>query len=171
MLQGKSLVDWKIHLNFTFHRMKKGSLLKNLFLYYLIGAIVLLLGAMVDIYEWRWIFDVRVCKSWVCTKLPSYVSLIHFNSTCFWQFLVVMGQTQFYRTSNKLEHYFSNIERTQMCSSIGDRTQTPYFWFRTIEHQTSNLIGRSLYLLNYSSNWLKHHFYEHWTNSNVFIYW
>ena len=53
MLQGKNLVDWKIHLNFTFHRIKEGSLLKNLFLYYLIGAIVLLLGAMVDIYEWR----------------------------------------------------------------------------------------------------------------------
>ena len=32
----------------------------------------------------------------------------------------VMGQTPFYRT--------------QMYSSIGDRTQTPYFWLRTLEH-------------------------------------
>ena len=31
---------------------------------------------------------------------------------------------------------FSNIERTWTCSSIGDRTRTPYFWLRTNEHRT-----------------------------------
>ena len=35
---------------------------------------------------------------------------------------LVMGRTAFFRTSIKLEHHFSNIERTRMCSSIGDRT-------------------------------------------------
>ena len=78
--------------------------------------------------------------------------------------LLVMGWTQFYRTS-----FFKH--RTQICSSIGNRTRTPYFWLRTIEHRTSNLIGLSLDLLNYSSNWLEHHFFEHRTNLNVFIYW
>ena len=51
--------------------------------------------------------------------------------------ILVMGRTPFYRTSNKLEHHFSNIERTQTCSYIGDRTKTPYyFWLRTIEDGT-----------------------------------
>ena len=50
--------------------------------------------------------------------------------------LVVMGRTPFYRTSIELEHHFSNIERTHTCSSIGDRTRTPYFWLRTNEHPT-----------------------------------
>ena len=27
-----------------------------------------------------------------------------------------------------------------MCSSIGNRTRTPYFWLWTIEHQTSNIV-------------------------------
>ena len=71
----------------------------------------------------------------------------------------------------KLEHYFLNIEWICTCSSIGDRTRTSYFWLRTNEHRTLNLIGLSLNLLNYSSNWLEHHFFEHRTNSNVFIYW
>ena len=65
----------------------------------------------------------------------------------------------------------SNIKRTQTCSSIGDQTRTPYFWLRTNEHCTLNLIRLSLDLLNYSSNWLKHHFLEHRSNSNMFIYW
>ena len=82
-----------------------------------------------------------------------------------------MGRTPFYRTSIELENHFSNIERTRTCSSIGDRTRTPFFWLRTNEHRTSNLIRLSLNLLNYSSNWLEHHFFEHRTNSNVFIYW
>ena len=73
---------------------------------------------------------------------------------------LVMCQTPFYWTSNELEH-------VHLCH----RTRTPYFWLRTIEHRTSNLIQSSLHLLNYSSNWLEHHFFEHRTNSNVFILW
>ena len=55
-----------------------------------------------------------------------------------WNFenFLVMGQTPFYRTSNELKHHFSNIERTRTCSSIGDRTLTPYFWLRIIEIRT-----------------------------------
>ena len=78
-------------------------------------------------------------------------------------------------SSNWLEHHFLNIERTRTTffehrtNSIGDRTGTPYFWLRTNKHRTLNLIGLSLDLLNYSSNGLKHHFFEHWTNSkNIF---
>ena len=63
-----------------------------------------------------------------------------------------MGQTPFYRASNELEHHFSNIERTRICSSINDRTPTPEFWLRTNGHQTSNL---HLDLLNYSLNKLE----------------
>ena len=44
---------------------------------------------------------------------------------------VVMGRTLFYRPLNELEHHFSNIQRTQTCSFIDDRTQTPKFWLRT----------------------------------------
>ena len=83
--------------------------------------------------------------------------------------------------SDRLNTILSNNERTetsffehwttQTCSFIGDRTRTPFFWLRTNEHRTSNLIRLSLNLLNYSSNWLEHHFFEHRTNSNVFIYW
>ena len=47
-----------------------------------------------------------------------------------------------------IEHQFSNIERTRICSSTGHRTRTPYFWLWTIEHPTSNLMGPSLDLLN-----------------------
>ena len=66
--------------------------------------------------------------------------------------LLVMGRTPFYRTSIELEHHFSNIERTRTCSFVGDRTRTPYFWLRTIEHRTLNLIELSLHELNHSSN-------------------
>ena len=31
----------------------------------------------------------------------------------------------------KLLIIFPNIERTQMCSSFGNQTQTPYFWLQT----------------------------------------
>ena len=41
-----------------------------------------------------------------------------------------MGQTPFYRTSNELEHHFSNIERTRTCSFIVDRTRIPEFWLQ-----------------------------------------
>ena len=64
----------------------------------------------------------------------------------------MMSRTPFYQTLNELEHHFSNIERTQTCSSIGDRTQTSLFWLRMIENRTSNLIGLSLDLLNYLLN-------------------
>ena len=51
-------------------------------------------------------------------------------------FLVVMGRTPFYRTSKELEHHISNIVQTWTCSSIGDNTQTPYFWHWTNDHRT-----------------------------------
>ena len=85
--------------------------------------------------------------------------------------LLVMGRTPFYRTSIELEHHFSNIERTQTCSFVDDRTRTPYFWLRTIEHRTSNLMGPSLDLLNCLTNRLEHQFFVHRTNSNAFIFW
>ena len=65
----------------------------------------------------------------------------------------------------------SNIERTPTFSSIVDRTRPPYFWLRMNKHQTSNLIGLSLDLLNFSLNWLEHHFFKHRKDLNVFIYW
>ena len=52
-----------------------------------------------------------------------------------------------------------------------------YWWsnsnilFLALNKRTSNLIGLSLDLLNYSSNWLEHHFFEHRMILNVFIYW
>ena len=85
--------------------------------------------------------------------------------------MIVMGPTPFNRTLNELEHHFSTIEPTRTCSSIGDRTQTSYFGLRMNERQISNLIGLSLDLQNYSLNSLKHHYFEHPTNSKVFIYW
>ena len=59
-------------------------------------------------------------------------------------YFLVMGRTPFYWTSIELEHHFSKIEWTRTCSFVNDRTRTPYFWLRTIEHQTSNLIGLSI---------------------------
>ena len=79
--------------------------------------------------------------------------------------------------SDGLNTILSNIEltltlffehRTWTCSYIGHRTWTPYFWLWTNEHPTSNPKGISLDLLNYSSNWLKHHSFKHLTNSNLF---
>ena len=35
-----------------------------------------------------------------------------------------------------LSIHILNIEQTQMCSSFGNRTRTPYFWLRMIEHRT-----------------------------------
>ena len=64
---------------------------------------------------------------------------------------LVMGRTPFYRTSIELEHHFLNIERTWLCSSIGNRTRTRYFGLRMNKHRTSTLIGLSLDLQNYSS--------------------
>ena len=70
---------------------------------------------------------------------------------------------------NKLKRHFSNIERTQMCSFLGDQTRTPYFLLWTKEHWLSNLIKLSLDSLKYSSNSLEHHFFEHWMNLNSSI--
>ena len=42
-------------------------------------------------------------------------------------------------TSVESNTILSNIEQTRtlfFCSSIGDRTRTPYFWLRTYEHRT-----------------------------------
>ena len=55
---------------------------------------------------------------------------------------VVMGRTLFYRPLNELEHHFSNIQRTQTCSSIDDRTRTPKFWLQMNGHRILNLKGR-----------------------------
>ena len=84
---------------------------------------------------------------------------------------LVIRRTPFYRTSNEVEHYFSNIEQTWTNSSTGDRTLIAYFWLRTIEQWTSNLIGLSLDLLiNYSLNFLEHHFSNiEWTRTYLSI--
>ena len=63
-----------------------------------------------------------------------------FSARANFSFFLVMGRTPFYRTSIELEHHFSNIERTRTCSFVDDRTRTPYFWLRTIEHRTSNIV-------------------------------
>ena len=54
------------------------------------------------------------------------------NCSEFHYFILEMGQTPFYQTSNELEHQF--FEQSRMCSSIGDQTQTPYLWLQTNEH-------------------------------------
>ena len=43
-------------------------------------------------------------------------------------------------SSNRLEHCFSNTERTWTCLASGNRTWTPCFWLQTIQHQTSNIV-------------------------------
>ena len=68
------------------------------------------------------------------------------------KYWLVMGRTPFYWTLIELEHHFLNIEQTRTCSS------NTLFWLWTIEHRTSNLLVLSLYLLNYSPNWLEHIF-------------
>ena len=72
-----------------------------------------------------------------------------------------MGRPPFHRTSNKLEHHFSNIEQTRTCSSIGDWTGTPYFLLWTNENWTLNLIGFSLNIFT------KLNFFEHRTCSSI----
>ena len=59
-----------------------------------------------------------------------------------------MNSNIIFWTSNKLEHIHL----------FDDWTWTPYFWLGTKKkHRASNLIRLSLDLLNYPSNWLKHH--------------
>ena len=70
-------------------------------------------------------------------------SLYHWNK--YQRVLIIIFATQSSDVlntilSNKLEHHFSNIERTQTCSSIGDRTRTPYSWLWTIAHRTFNIV-------------------------------
>ena len=69
----------------------------------------------------------------------------------------------------------SNIERTRT-SFFQHQTNSNVFicWrsnsntlFFASDERTSNLIGHSLDLLNYSSNRLEHHFLEHLMNSNI----
>ena len=81
----------------------------------------------------------KLLKSWfVEVELSPVIQVAHFDSTLlFWVkvgYSLVMCRTPFYRTSIELEHHFSNIERTQTCSSIGNRTWTPYFWLQNIEY-------------------------------------
>ena len=71
--------------------------------------------------------------------------------------------------SNELEHHFSNIERIWTCSSIDDQIRTPEFWPRTNRHRTQKAFYY-LDLRSYSSNRLENHFFEHWTDSKVFIF-
>ena len=61
-----------------------------------------------------------------------------------------------YRTRNEFEYHFSNIEQAPTYSFVVNQTRTPYFF--ASKERTSNLIGPSLDLLNYSSNRLEHRF-------------
>ena len=78
--------------------------------------------------------------SYNTTEQVSVANFCHFVLKPKMNLLKVMGQTPSYRTSIKLEHHFSIIERTQTCAFVHDRTRTPYFWLRTIEHRTSNIV-------------------------------
>ena len=82
-----------------------------------------------------------------------------------------MGQILFCRRSKELESWTSFLERWKNSNVF------IYWWsnsntlFLALNKWTSNLIELSIYLLNYLSKWLGHHFFEHRRNSNVFIYW
>ena len=47
----------------------------------------------------------------------------------------------------KLEYYFSNIERIQTCSSIGDQIQTSYFGFEQTNIEPNRAFTRFTKLL------------------------
>ena len=53
-------------------------------------------------------------------------------------------------SSNWLEHHFTNSEWSRTCSSIENRTRTPYFRIRTIKYRTSNIV-RPITKINWSS--------------------
>ena len=59
-----------------------------------------------------------------------------------------MGRTPFYRTSNKLKHVHQLVIKLKHT----------IFCFERTKNRTSNLIGLSLDLLNYSTKWLEHHY-------------
>ena len=52
-----------------------------------------------------------------CNDKQIYVKLVKILV-----FMLVMGRTPFHQTLDQLEYHFLNIERTLMCSSIGDQT-------------------------------------------------
>ena len=92
---------------------------------------------------------------------------------------LVMGQTTFYWTSNKLEHHFWKIKRTRT-SFLEHRTNSNtfiYWWSNSnnsilaSKDQTSKIEHErpSLDLLNYPSNILEHDFFKHWTDLNVLV--
>ena len=119
-------------------------------------------------------FDITPALQWFWTskiEINSINKAMYLSFTMKHCYLLVMGRTAFIKHRTNLSIIFQTSKGFRMFSSISDRTQTPYFWLQTIEHRTSNLIGLSLDLLNYSSNWLQHHFFEHQTNLNLFIYW
>ena len=47
----------------------------------------------------------------------------------------------------------------------------PYFLLQTNKHKTSKFVEPIISLLNYSSDRLEHHIFEHQTNSNLFMFW
>ena len=55
-----------------------------------------------------------------------------------------MGRTPFYRTSNKLKHQFSNIERTKTCSSVSNQTRPPFSWLWTLDSSPDFLITHEI---------------------------
>ena len=56
------------------------------------------------------------------------------EKNCIWK----LGQKRRLQTESNIN--FLNMERTWMCSLIGKRIRTSYFWLRTIEHRTSNIV-------------------------------
>ena len=85
-------------------------------------------------------------------KLPLHISSIKWMRSIDAAFVVTL-MCLWFQPTNKVE---------------ADRLTLTY---RTNVHWTLVLIRPSLDLVNYSSNRLKHHFFEHWSESNVFIFW
>ena len=56
------------------------------------------------------------------------------EKNCIWK----LGQKR--RLQTELNINFLNIDRIWTCSFIGKRIRTSYFWLRTIEHRTSNIV-------------------------------
>ena len=89
---------------------------------------------MIELKHLNFGFELTDIKHWIEPKRPS-LDLLKYSS-------------------NRLEHHFWNIKRTPTCSSFGNRTQTPFFWLRTIKHRTLNIvwpITTKNYLLHISS--------------------
>ena len=58
--------------------------------------------------------------------------------TRFTKLLIKLSNSNIIFTNSNI--IFTNIEWTRTSSSIGNRTRTPYFCLRTIEHPTSNIV-------------------------------